>query len=150
GPKTVSAGNDGRLDSLLATRLENALVLAGKGKVGITRQAGQTAMRKLGKDIDYKDAAGRKKLLTLSYQMCAGEDRKLDAFLTGTIRVAPNFKKIPVVIRAWDKSLTPQEVTTFEARTDRAALIEMNRSFVVKRATLLSLVKQRSDMDDAA
>jgi hypothetical protein len=151
GRPTVSTWNEGRLNTYMARRLENSLLLAGKGKIAVTRSASEEAIKR-DRNISWANADGRKKLLSFAYPMVVGDkSAKVDAFLTGVVTITPDFKKMKVVILGWDnKNLEPREVTTFETRTDRSALIEMNRSFVIKRATALSLVKSRAELDDAA
>src|SRR5262249_33559311 len=136
-------------------RLENALVGVAKGKLGVTSHAGQEAVKEAlrlnDKNLTYETADGRQKLLALGYPMTAGAQRlKVDAILTGTAYVSPDFQTIQVDILAWDKSLQLQAVTSFTVRTDRSALRQMNRSFVVSPATLRSILQKGGDLDDAA
>src|SRR5262249_34456582 len=116
-----------------------------------TRSAGEEAVKR-DKRISWTNADGRKQLLSFDYPMVAGDKKfKVDAFLTGVVSISPDFKTLNVVVQGWDnKNSDLQVITKFTTRTDRSALVEMNRSFAIKRATALSLVKSRTDLDDAA
>jgi hypothetical protein len=149
GNKAHSTWNEGRLNTYLARRLENSLVVVGNGSVGVTRNAGAQAVL-ANKRVCYLQPAGRQQLFSRSYYMVAGAaPLKVDAFLTGTASISADFKDITVSIKAWDKTLDFQKIMHFNVRTDRSALVEMNRSFVIKRSAGKS-TKSRNNADNAA
>lgn len=145
----------GRMNSVMALCLENALILFNDDAdpVGITRNAGAAAVRKLG-PVDYLSADGRKKLLAAEYPLAwGGKNVKVDAFLSGTVTISPDYKKTTVALTVFDQkdpSLRPLSFgegkpACFCVATDRTALADMNHTFFVASREPLRAEK----LDDA-
>jgi hypothetical protein len=139
--------NVSRLNLGLATRLENALVLADPTDrpLGITRGASQVAAAQ-DKQATYLTPEGRRKLLALDYPLAWGSDKvKVDVFLTGTARVSPDMRQTEVVIAAFDRKAPDlRELARFPVATDRSLLADLNESFALSKRTL----KRRGDLQD--
>src|SRR5262249_6624897 len=136
-----------RLNLGLATRLENALVLADPPDqpLGITRGASQVAAA-LDKGASYLTPEGRRKLLEIAYPLAWGSDKvKVDVFLTGTARVSPDLRKTEVVIEAFDRRAPDlRELARFPVTTDRRLLADLNESVALSTRSL----KRRGDLQD--
>jgi hypothetical protein len=126
----------GRLNTMMATRLENALIrhMNESNQIGITRGASAVAAAK-NKASTYTTAAGRKELFTHKYPMVVGnKDAHVDAFLTGLVVVDFKTGLTTVVIRAFDKtSTTMREVKRIRENTDRSLLTDMNLNYSIVR-----------------
>jgi hypothetical protein len=130
----------GRLNTVMATRLENALILANDddtAPIGITRGASTVAATEDAK-ATYLTPEGRKLLFERSYPMAWGKEKvKVDAFLTGLVKVNPTTKKATVVIEVFDKeNLTPRKVADITAPTDRRLLADMGQPFTLTKREL--------------
>ena len=136
----------GQLNSVMANRLENVLILFNdivfdpeERLLGITRNAGEQAVKEFGK-IDYLSEAGRKKLLTGTYSLAWGKSKvKVDAFLTGSVNISKDFRKTTVKLELFDAKNAdlrtlplPKGHAIFTVPTDRVTLADMNRPFYIK------------------
>jgi len=126
----------GKINSSMATRLENALIMADKADapIGITRGASAAAAAK-DNMASYLTRAGREKLFTYTYPLAWGSDNVMvDAFLTGTVTIAPDMKTTKITIQAFDKK-NPElrDMAEFTVDTDLAILRDTNQNFVVAR-----------------
>jgi hypothetical protein len=126
----------GKLNYLMATRLENALVMSDKADnpIGLTRGASAVAAAK-DKKATYLTLEGRQKLLKHHYPL-AFETRnvEIDAFLTGIVEIAPDMKKTKITVKAFDKNNPNfRDVLSFTVETDLAILRDTNQNFVVAR-----------------
>jgi hypothetical protein len=137
-PPTLTAG---KLNYVMATRLENALVMADRSDapIGLTRGASAEAAAK-DKNASYLTAEGRKKLFNHHYPLAWGsQSADLDAFLTGIVEIAPDMKKTKITIRAFDKkSPDLRDVLAFTVDTDLGILRDTNQNFVVARRSFNS------------
>ncbi|MGH2548114.1 MAG: hypothetical protein ACRDHN_01915, partial [Thermomicrobiales bacterium] len=130
----------GLINANLANRLENALILANdlEQPIGITRNAGLVAARAaVKKEVSAPtDAEGRASLFKLEYPLAWGKEQvKVDAFLTGVIKLSADMKDIEVVVQAFDKTKPAdvRTVVTFTVPADRSILSDLAQSFLVKR-----------------
>lgn len=138
----------GKLNTLMATRLENALLLAQQDDadrpeslIGITRGA-SAAAGKRDNDAQYDDAAGRAKLFEGTYPLAWGKDEvKVDAFLTGVVQLSKDYTETTVIVRRFDaKNPEPREVLKFTVPTSRLMLADMDAKFLVTKRELNSLI----------
>src|SRR5205807_10292709 len=93
----------GKLNYLMATRLENALVMVDKADapIGLTRGASAVAASK-DKTATFLSPEGRQKLFTHQYPLAWGaQDVEVDAFLTGLVEIAPDMKTTTITIKAF-------------------------------------------------
>src|SRR5437868_13775516 len=91
-PPTLTAG---KLNYVMATRLENALVMADKtdAPIGLTRGASAEAAAK-DKSATYLTLEGRRNLFKVHYPLAWGSQSvEVDCFLTGNVEIAPDMKK---------------------------------------------------------
>lgn len=132
----------GQLNSIMAARLENVLILFNDpcDPIGITRNAGEAALKQFDKDISYLSEAGRKKLLEGNYPMAWGEDKvKVDAFLSGEVLVSADYTQSEVRLVVFDRKnldLRPLPIGEdkkgqFKIATDLATLSDMSINFAV-------------------
>ncbi len=132
-PPSLTAG---KLNSVMATRLENALIMSDKADnpVGLTRGASDVAAAKDPK-ATFLTPEGRQKLFTYQYPLAWGTDNvSVDCFLTGVVDITPDMKKTKIVVNAFDqKNPGLREVLTFTVDTDLSILRDTNQSFVVAR-----------------
>lgn len=143
----------GRLNSSMATRLENALILNNvddSQEIGITRNAGRAAA---GRDpkANYFTREGREKLLSGTYPLAWGDQQvKVDAFLTGKVTIQPDFQKALVVVRIFEKDdPTIRNLILFDAKVTRTLLTDLNQPFAfAKRA--LTAEEEDILMEDSA
>src|SRR5262249_22800266 len=121
----------GRLTSMLATRLENVLILANdmQKPLGITRGASQTAAER-DRTATYTTEAGRQKLFTHAYPLAWGKDRvKVNAFLTGLVRLSPDLTTATVTLQEFTADRPElKPVAEFKVKTNRLMLADMNQS----------------------
>jgi hypothetical protein len=134
-PLTLTAG---KLNGLMATRLENALVTADNedALIGLTRGASAVAAAKDDK-ATYLTPEGRQNLFKHAYPLAWGKQAvKVDAFLTGIVDImAPDLTKTKVTIQAFDpKDAKPRDVLSFTVDTDLSILRDTNHNFVVRRS----------------
>lgn len=142
----------GRLTSLMATRLENALILANNLKVplGVTRDAGMVAAKN-NPAATWATGPGREKLFGRQYPLAWGDEKvAVDAFLTGQLRLSDDLKQTTVVIQEFTpKDPTPRPVAEFSVPTTRLLLADMNQSFCVTKRALGKTVPFKQGDDDA-
>jgi hypothetical protein len=129
----------GRLGSLMATRLENVLILANDDDrpVGITRAASERAATR-DRKATYLTAEGRKKLFAQKYPLAWGDKEvTVDALLTGLVKMSPDLAKATVTIEEWlpgqDKA---NPLAKFEVPTNRLLLADLNRNFFLSKRSL--------------
>lgn len=115
----------------LATRLENALVLAAdlRNPVGIARTS---------------QADPSKNLFGSRYPLAWGtQSVSVDAFLTGVVHLhlnGPQKGTTTVTIRALDrKNPRPRDLMTFRIATDRSLLADTHTTFALRKATVAGL-----------
>jgi hypothetical protein len=136
GPVSMANGS---LNSMMATRLENALILANddKNPIGITRNASEVAA-KADKNAGYHTKAGRDKLFDQSFPLAWGTNSvKVDAFVTGRITVAADYKKSTVLIRLFDrKDAKILDAARFTAPVDRSLIVDIGQPFAVSKAVI--------------
>jgi hypothetical protein len=132
-PPTLTAG---KLNYLMATRLENALVMVDKpdAPIGLTRGASAVAAAKDPK-ATYLTLEGRRQLFATEYPLAWGtQNLAVDGFLTGIVEIAPDMQKTKIIIQAFDKENPDlREVLSFTVDTDMAILRDINQNFVVAR-----------------
>ncbi|MGF1583466.1 MAG: hypothetical protein ACFCD0_29450 [Gemmataceae bacterium] len=94
----------GRLNTLMAVRLENALILQNDeiAPIGITRNAGEAAIQQLG-EVDYTVPESCNDLLNkVKYPLAWGKEKvKVDAFLTGAVEVTEEYE-VRVILEVFD------------------------------------------------
>jgi hypothetical protein len=133
----------GRLPTFMATRLENVLILANDVEVpiGITRSASAVAGKR-DQNASYDTAEARAKLFEGSYPLAWGKDDvKVDAFLTGLVKLSPDFKETTVIVRAFDpKKLEPRDLLAFTVPTTRSLLSDMDQGFLIAKRELNKLL----------
>ncbi len=133
----------GRLNSLMATRLENALILANdeENPVGVTRGASQVAANR-DKGATYLTAEGLQKLFAGTYPLAWGKEVvKIDAFLTGVVKLSPDMAKATIVLQEYTPSAAkPNDLATFTVPTNRLLLADLNRNFFVTKRSLENTV----------
>jgi hypothetical protein len=125
----------GRLNALMATRLENALILAlvhhKDLRPGIVCRAGDAAP----KGATYLNAAGRAQLLAAEYPLAWGDKVvKVNAFLTGEVIFTKDMKEADVIIQVFDDRQPGkfQELTRFKTHTTVGMLSDMDMDFTVR------------------
>jgi hypothetical protein len=142
----------GRLNSLMATRLENVLILANDDEtpIGITRGASAAAAARDSK-ATYVTPEGRKDLFAQKYPLAWGKQEvKVDAFLTGLVRLSEDLKTAAVVIEEWVPGREkPATLVTFQTRTDRLLLADLGRGFFLGKRSLEDALKVE-EVDGAA
>jgi hypothetical protein len=138
-PETFNAGP---LNGNLAVRLENILVMhsgsdADADALNVIHNAGQEAARhKVGKW--YGDEAEQRKLFALdSYPLAWGTSKvKADAFLTGVVKVAPDYRNNTVVIEELRAPGQVEKLLEFTFEGDPALLMDLGKSYSLSRRTL--------------
>lgn len=150
-PLTFRAGP---LNSNLASRLENALVLMNDKEkpVGIIHDADKVAHdRRLS---SYSSDAGMGKLFEQHFPLAWGDRTvRADAFLTGTVRVPADMKTANVTIQAFAPNASALEtVATFTVDVDRALLNDLGQSFSLNARSLTKKTRalDLEASDDAA
>jgi len=126
-----------RLNQQMATRLENALILANKpsSPVGVTRNASTAAQAK-SRSATFLDQKGRAQLFNFSYPLAWGKtSTKVDAFLTGIVQLDSHADIAHVAVHVFDKKNTakPEMVAHFKAKLTSSLVAESGQRFVVKK-----------------
>jgi hypothetical protein len=133
----------GRLPTFMATRLENVLILANDSDapIGITRSASAAAGSR-DKEASYDTPEARAKLFEGTYPLAWGKNEvKVDAFLTGLVKLSSDFKETNVTVRVFDaKKLGPRDLLTFSVPTTRHLLADMDQKFLITKRELTSLL----------
>ena len=131
GPISMSAGD---LNSQMATRLENALILAtaDKAPLGIVRAASAVAARRDAK-AGYHNEAARKALLAQKYPLAWGNTEvAVDGFVTGRVILSPDYKTATVIVRAFgNDDLKVKEIARVETPIERSLLVDAGQPFAV-------------------
>src|SRR5579884_1676597 len=128
----------GLLNSAMATRLENALILADSEKhpVGITRDAGTVAANK-DRRATYLTTDGRRQLFDNEYPLAWDRRQvKVDAFLTGLVQVSPDMRQSTVIVQLFNRKHPEnlQEIDQFTVRNDLGVFSDLGTRYsVVKR-----------------
>ncbi len=133
------------LNANMATRLETALILVNdvKKPIGITRDASQVIAARDPK-ANYITPKDRAALFDYLLPLAWGTERvKVDAFLTGLVKINPASRRTTVVIEAFDPKATDlREVANFTVPTDRSILSDSGASFSL---VMRDLVKKRGE-----
>jgi hypothetical protein len=132
--------NMGTINTLLARRLEVALVLANdpRNPIGIIDDASAVAAKMPG--ANHRTPAGRKVLLAGQYKLAWGDSKARvgpDAFLTGFVHVSKDLKTLRVSFWYFDKTNRFEPVpgvSDAEIANRASALVEMGESFTVRGA----------------
>jgi hypothetical protein len=133
--------NLGTVNTLLARRLEVALVLANdpRNPVGLIEDASAVAARTRG--ANHRTSEGRKALLAARYKLAWGDPRVRvtpDAFLTGLVGVSKDLKTLTVTFLYFDRTTNKLEpvpgVPDAVVANRAAALAELGESFTVRGA----------------
>src|SRR5215208_5809592 len=133
--------NLGTVNTLLARRLEVALVLANdpRNPVGVIDDASAVAARTRG--ANHRTPEGRKALFAAQYKQAWGDPNVRvmpDAFLTGLVEVSKDLKTLRVSFLAFDRvtnKLEPVPGVPDAVVANRAAsLVELGESFTVRGA----------------
>jgi hypothetical protein len=143
GAKDGNAFSDnlGTVNTLLARRLEVALVLANdpRNPVGIMDDASAVAARTRG--ANHLTAEGRKALFAAQYKPAWGNPSTRvtsDAFLTGLVEVSKDLKTLRVSFLAFDRKTNKLEpvpgVPDAVVPNRPSALVELGESFTVRGA----------------
>jgi hypothetical protein len=130
----------GLLNSNMATRLETALILVNSEKtpIGIAHNASQVIATQNAK-ATYQNAKDRAALFDMTYPLAWGKERiKVDAFLTGEVKINPSTHKTTVIVEAFDKkALNMREIVNFTVPTDRSILSDTGESFSLAMRSVL-------------
>jgi hypothetical protein len=142
------------LNANMAARLENALILANdvKKPLGIARVGNAAARRlaSLGADASYLKPDAREKLFAGEYALAwGGKKVAIDAFLTGQVILAKDFKKTRVVIESFDRKGELRKLHEFSVNTDRSILADASESFSLARRGA-GVVRRGPDADEEA
>jgi hypothetical protein len=133
--------NLGTVNTLLARRLEVALVLANdpRNPVDLIEDASAVAARTPG--ANHRTPEGRKVLLAAKYKLAWGDPTARvspDAFLTGLVGVSKDLKTLTVSFLAFDRATNKLEpvpgVPDAVVPNRAAALVEMGESFTLRGA----------------
>jgi hypothetical protein len=142
----------GPLNDNIVERLENALIAVNPSDhpVGIIHDANQVAVaRKLAR---YDNPTGQHALFQQSYPLAWGNTNvKPDYLLTGVVNVRPDLKSATVSIEGFGPSSPKQDkVTSFDVKTDRSLLTDLNESFQVKSRQLGKRKTRNIELDEEA
>src|SRR5262245_50782385 len=133
--------NLGTVNTLLARRLEVALVLANSPRkpVGVIDDASAVAARTRG--ANHRTSEGRRILFAAQYKLAWGEPKvpvTADAFLTGLVEVSRDLKRVRITFLYFDRKTNWLEpvpgVPDAIVANRAAALVEMGESFTVRGA----------------
>jgi hypothetical protein len=130
GPISMSAGD---LNSQMATRMENALILTtDKAPLDVVRAASEVAAKRDAK-AGYHSEAARKALLAEKYPLAWGNKQvDVDGFVTGRVVLSPDYKTATVILRAFGKdNLKMTEIARIEAPIGRSLLVDAGQPFAV-------------------
>jgi hypothetical protein len=148
GPVTTSLG---RMNESMATRLENALILANDEAkpIGIVRGAGRFAAGR-DKSATYQSQEGRTKLFADGYPLAWGKTTvKPNAFLVGRVRLDREWKTATVTLRLFDdrdpSAWQDVPLVGAEAPVTRQTLADLGQSFTVPQ-----LVRKRGGEKELA
>jgi len=127
--------NVGTLNLLVARRLELAMILANEAAspIGIIHNASAVAHTIAGSNHLSKE--GREKLFTGKYPLAWGKETvQADAFITGTIEIGKDLRKLTVTLFCFDKAANKlaQIGADFQVKNTSDRLAEMGESFVTR------------------
>jgi hypothetical protein len=130
----------GRINTVMATRLENALILANDedNLIGVTRSASDVAATR-DRGATFRTAEGQAKLLAGMYPLAWGKEQvKVDAFLTGLVRLSADRQTTTVTVECFDaKSQGKREqLVEFSLPTTRSVLTDLNMNFLLAKRQL--------------
>jgi hypothetical protein len=128
GPVLMSAGS---LNSMMATRLENALILASdKDPIGIVRGPSQIAASRDSKAGFHTEAA-RRALLAQKYPLAWGNTEvAVDGFVIGRVTFSSDYKTVTVALRAFgNDDLKSKEIARIETPIERSLLVDAGQPF---------------------
>lgn len=136
-PATMAAG---QLNSLMATRLENALIYVSDltDPIGITRGASAVAAAK-DRGANIHTPAGRQGLFKHDYPLAWGTQQvKVDAFVTGRVEISEDFTQTKIILQCFDKKDAKlQDIgQPIMVKTDRSILRDMGQTFVITKRSL--------------
>jgi hypothetical protein len=144
-PETFSAGT---LNVVMATRVENALILHNDkaDPIRIIRDASHVAADHK-EHAGYLNPGGCAKLFRYRYPLAWGDEMvEADAFVTGLVKIQP--LKTKVVIEVIDRQTqTRQEVSSFSVRTERSLLTDVCENFVLSPRNIRTM---QVDLQDEA
>jgi hypothetical protein len=149
-PQTFYAG---AINQSLATRLENALILANssedpEGPIGILRDAGSAR----GVGAWFEDPKERRKLFDLDQYTPAwrGGPVKPEGFLTGIVRVSADLGRIDVTVELFTRDhLELKAIGKLSVRPDTSLLRDLGHTFVVSAAGLSPTERAARAIEDA-
>jgi hypothetical protein len=133
--------NSGSINHNLATRLENALILAvdPEKPVGIIRDATAVAAVAEPKHT-HLTPEGRTALFKVSYPLAWGNQKvAADAFLSGIVALSPDMKETSVQFVVFDRKsakLEDLKGANFKVSTDRSILADSGQSFVLNKRSM--------------
>ena len=137
----IVSDNLGTVNSLLARRLELALVLANdpRNPVGVIDNATAVAARTAG--ANHLTPAGRQALFAPQYDLAWGDPKPkvtADAFLTGLVEVSKDLKTLRLSFLVFDRTVNKLElvpgVPDAVVPNRASALVELGESFTVRGA----------------
>ena len=131
--------NVGPINLNLATRVENALLLGmdPSKPLGVIRDATQISAAADPK-MSVRTAAARIAMFKPTYPLAWGKDKvSADAFITGTVDLAPNMRTAKVELGYFDrKGDKIHELASFTVPTDRSILADAGQSFALSQRKL--------------
>lgn len=138
--KSELSFNAGTLNHNMATRVENALILANdpQNPMGIIRDATSVAAAQAPK-ATYLTADGRDQLFKLSYPLAWGNQKvTADAFISGVVDLSSDMKETSLKLVVCDKkSAKLQDLMSFSGiKTDRNILADSGQSFALAKRAL--------------
>jgi hypothetical protein len=144
----------GPLNDNIVDRLEWALIAKNPAdppsSIGIIHNANHVAAAKrIGR---YDNPAAQHALFQQNYSLAwAAAPVKPDYMLTGIVTVRPDLKSAKVTIEGFGPSSPKQDtVASFDVRTDRSLLSDLNESFQVKGCHLGKRKMRAIELDDEA
>jgi hypothetical protein len=133
--------NLGTVNSLLARRLEVALVLANDPRRPINLIDNASAVAARTPAANHYTAAGRKALFAAQYKLAWGDPRVRatpDAFVTGLVHVSKDLKTLSISLFCFDRTTSKLEampgVPDAVVANRPANLVELGESFTVRGA----------------
>jgi hypothetical protein len=156
----------GDLNKLMATRLGNMLIIGNnlkdaKNAIGVVPDAGAQAA-KIDKKSTWTTPEARAKLFTHNYTLPwevvpgkANAPVKIDAFVTGVVKVPTGVVKLPkddkkvttVTVLLFDKtSKEPRTIGEFQVPTETSTLTDMHLAYKVEIRDLKDISKREVDI----
>ena len=150
GDKGDISMNSGRMNELMATRLENALTEAvainkDHSPIGISRGASAQAAR-IDAKATFHTAEGRQALFANTYEMVWGDPSKVDAFVTGCITVAADGSTLKIDYRIFGSDISSIDRSADLPMT-RQYLADLGAAYVVSGKRLVVRAIGDSDLD---